>query len=153
VYIAPTPTWSDSNAYQQTIYQVSSGSYYTAPNHTLTVTIPNCYYQIDFVCGQAIGQLEPNQNHNAYGPDSAEILYHAQQRLTTSDNSGTTAPNPMPTGNPATPPNPVTVPTSASTLTDTATLSGGYRPGGTITFYLFAPGVTPNGSYSNNVYS
>ena len=38
-------------------------------------------------------------------------------------------------------------------LTDTATLSGGYNPGGTITFYLFAPGVTPNGTDSNNVYS
>ena len=153
VYTAPSPSFSDSNAYQQTIYQVSSGSYSTATNHTLSVTIPNTYYQIDFVCGQAIGQLEPNQNHDAYGPDSAEILYHAQGRDISDDNGGCTAPNPMPTGHPATPPNPVTVPTTASTLTDTATLSGGYRPGGTITFYLFAPGVTPNGSYSNNVYS
>ena len=38
-------------------------------------------------------------------------------------------------------------------LTDSATLSGGNNPGGTITFYLFAPGVTPNGTDSNNVYS
>ena len=60
----------------------------------------------------------------------------------------------MPTPTPATPP------TSRdgrhatrSTLTDSATLSGGYNPTGTITFYLFAPGVTPNGSDSNNVYS
>ena len=153
VYTAPSPSFSDSNAYRQTIFQVSSGSYSTAPNHTLSVTIPNCYYQIDFVCGQAIGQLEPNQNNNAYGPDSAEILYTPQGRLISADNGGCTAPNPMPTGHPATPPSPVTVPTSTSTLTDTATLSGGYRPGGAITFYLFVPGVTPNGTYSNNVYS
>ena len=38
-------------------------------------------------------------------------------------------------------------------LTDSAILWGGNNPGGTITFYLFAPGVTPNGTDSNNVYS
>lgn len=42
---------------------------------------------------------------------------------------------------------------SGSTLIDSATLSGGVNPTGTITFYLFAPGVTPNGNYSNNVYT
>src|SRR5262249_54328423 len=42
---------------------------------------------------------------------------------------------------------------SGAKLTDSATLSGGFNPGGTITFYLFAPGVTPNTSNSNNVYS
>jgi hypothetical protein len=38
-------------------------------------------------------------------------------------------------------------------LNDSATLSGGVNPTGTITFYLFAPGVTPNATDSNNVYS
>jgi hypothetical protein len=38
-------------------------------------------------------------------------------------------------------------------LTDTAVLSGGFDPGGTLTFYLFAPGVTPNATNGNNVYS
>ena len=42
---------------------------------------------------------------------------------------------------------------TAPTLTDSATLSGGVNPTGTITFYLFAPGVTPNATDSNNVYS
>jgi hypothetical protein len=42
---------------------------------------------------------------------------------------------------------------SGQALTDSATLSGGSSPGGTITFYLFAPGVTPNATNSNNVYS
>ena len=60
----------------------------------------------------------------------------------------------MPTGHPATPPTPRRrSPRRPSTLTDSATLSGGYNPTGTITFYLFAPGVTPNGNDSNNVYS
>ena len=42
---------------------------------------------------------------------------------------------------------------SGGKLNDSATLSGGFNPTGTITFYLFAPGVTPNSSESNNVYS
>ncbi len=150
-YIAPGSSFSDSTAYEQVIYQQATGTF--APGtHSLTVQIPNSYYQIDFVCGSAINQLEPNQNNDAYGPDSANILYHAEDRFISSDNGGTTAPNPMPT------PSPlrrrrrshVELP---MTLTDSATLSGGYNPGGTITFYLFAPGVTPNGTDSNNVYS
>ena len=74
------------------------------------------YYQIDFVCGTGDRPARAEPEQRRYGPDSAEILYHAQSRLITSDNGGCTAPNPMPTGHPATPPNPVTVPTSASTL-------------------------------------
>ena len=59
----------------------------------------------------------------------------------------------MPTPSPSpTTPAPTTT-TTTTTLTDSATLSGGYNPTGTITFYLFAPGVTPNGTDSNNVYS
>ncbi|MDB5357471.1 MAG: hypothetical protein JWN24_3924 [Phycisphaerales bacterium] len=42
---------------------------------------------------------------------------------------------------------------SGAKLTDTATLSGGFYETGSVTFYLFAPGVTPNATYSNNVYS
>jgi hypothetical protein len=38
-------------------------------------------------------------------------------------------------------------------LFDTATLSGGNSPTGSITFYLFAPGVTPSADDSNNVFS
>jgi hypothetical protein len=38
-------------------------------------------------------------------------------------------------------------------LTDSALLSNGASPGGTITFYLFAPGVIPNFDNSNNIYS
>ncbi len=42
---------------------------------------------------------------------------------------------------------------SGTYLTDSAELSGSYNGTGSITFYLFAPGVTPNGTNSNNVYS
>ncbi len=70
-YVAPISSFSDSNAYQQEIYQSDTGTF-SAGTHSLKVTIPNTYYQIDFVCGQAINQLEPCQNGDAYGPDSAE---------------------------------------------------------------------------------
>ena len=135
-YYAPSSTFSDSNAYQQKIYQVATGTW-SWGTHTLTVQIPNMYYQIDFICGPAISQLEPNQNNGAYGPDSAEILYHAEGRFISSDGGGTTAPSASLLNSTA----PVTVtPTttvSATTpLTDSATLSGGSSPGGTITFYL-----------------
>ncbi|MGO9463376.1 MAG: carboxypeptidase regulatory-like domain-containing protein, partial [Isosphaeraceae bacterium] len=42
---------------------------------------------------------------------------------------------------------------SGATLNDSATLAGGNNPGNSITFYLFAPGVTPLPDDSNNVYS
>ncbi len=66
----------------------------------------------------------------------------------------------------STTPNPTTV-NLGGTLQDTASLAGGYRPTGTITFRLYAPGVNPavgpvayteivsgvngNGSYNTNV--
>ena len=90
-YIAPGSSFSDSTAYEQVIYQQATGTF--APGtHSLTVQIPNCDYQIDFVCGPAIAQLEPSQNNDAYGPDTANILYHAEDRFISSDNGGTTAP-------------------------------------------------------------
>jgi uncharacterized repeat protein (TIGR01451 family) len=149
-YYAQSPSWSDSNANQQLIYQQQTGIF--APgNHSLTVKIPNTDYQIDFICGLAIDQLEPNQNGNAYGPDSGEILYHAEQRYIDSDSGGTTPG----TSNTKVPtiPAPTTTVTTTQLLTDSAALSSGYNPGGTITFYLFAPNVTPLADYSNNVYS
>ncbi len=92
-YVAPSSSFSDSNAYQQEIYQSKTRGLSAPGTHSLTVTIPNSYYQIDFVCGQAISQLEPSQNNDAYGPDSANILYHAEDRYIGSDNGGTTAPS------------------------------------------------------------
>jgi hypothetical protein len=44
-------------------------------------------------------------------------------------------------------------PSSSNTLNDSATLSNANNAKGNITFYLFAPGVTPASDYSNNVYT
>ncbi len=159
-YVAPGSSFSDSTAYQQVIYQQATGTF--APGtHSLTVQIPNSYYQIDFVCGQAINQLEPNQNGNAYGPDSANILYHAEGRYLDSDNGGTKAANPMPAPHPEFAAGPLDDPHSDDRqLTDTATLSGGINPTGTITFTLYNPShvavytdtvtVSGNGTYDTS---
>jgi hypothetical protein len=42
---------------------------------------------------------------------------------------------------------------SGAKLTDSAALQGAFTPLGNLTFFLFAPGVTPNGTDSNNVYA
>ena len=103
VYSAPGASFSDSTAYQQLIYQNASQTFATAGTYSLTVHIPNNYYQIDFVCGSAISQLEPNQNNDAYGPDAAEILYHAEGRFIDSDGGGTTVPTTLNTQSPTVP--------------------------------------------------
>jgi hypothetical protein len=158
-YSAPSATYSDANAYQQVIYQQATGTFAPGGTYSLTVKIPNNYYQIDLVCGQAINELEPNQNNDAYGPDAANILYHAEGRFLDSDNSGTTSVT-LPT--PTNPNVPVqTVSTSGAALSDSAILSGGMNPTGTITFSLYSPGnavvytdvvtITGNGTYTTAV--
>jgi hypothetical protein len=85
-YIAPGSTFNASTAYEQQIYDAASGTF-SPGTHTLTVSIPNCDYQIDFICGLPICTLGP-QN---YGPDSADIFYSAQDRLISADNGGANA--------------------------------------------------------------
>jgi sarcosine oxidase gamma subunit len=77
-YNAPDPVFNASDASEQTIYQVATGTF-TGGTHTLTVTIPSNYYQIDFVCGAAINEL---------GPAGSNIFYSAQNRLISADNAG-----------------------------------------------------------------
>ena len=83
-YIAPAPYWTVANADLQQIYDVSTGTF-SAGTHCLTVELPNCYYQIDFVCGTAISQLNPP----TAGPDYINIDYNTQDRLLGHDNGGT----------------------------------------------------------------
>jgi uncharacterized repeat protein (TIGR01451 family) len=47
---------------------------------------------------------------------------------------------------------PTTGTAGVSALNDTAILAGGFNPGNSITFYLFAPGVTPNATLTNNIF-
>jgi uncharacterized repeat protein (TIGR01451 family) len=89
-YIAPSSSWNQSIAYEQQIFDEAGGTF--APGtYSLTVLIPNCYYQVDFVCGPVINVLVPlTYNGCAYGPDNSNVMYHAEDRFISSDNSGTT---------------------------------------------------------------
>jgi Matrixin/Prealbumin-like fold domain len=83
-YTAPGSSFDSTTAYQQQIFDLATGTFGPG-TYTLTVLIPNCYYQIDFVCGAAIDQLGPP----CAGPDSANIFYTPQGRLFSADNGGT----------------------------------------------------------------
>ena len=80
-YTAPGPTFVASQAAQQQIFDIDTGVFGPG-SYTLTVTIPHCYYQVDFVCGNAIDH---------FGPANSNIFYSAQNRLFSADNDGTHA--------------------------------------------------------------
>ncbi len=77
-YTAPGATFDANTASQQKIYDLDTDEF--GPGyHTLTVRVPNCYYQVDFVCGFAIDKL---------GPANSNIFYTPQKRLVSADNGG-----------------------------------------------------------------
>jgi hypothetical protein len=81
-YTAPGSTFDADFAHQQMVYDSDSGV--IGPGvHTLTVTVPDSYFQIDFVCGEIIDHL---------GPAGSNIFYTPQGRLIGADNGGTQAP-------------------------------------------------------------
>jgi SdrD B-like domain len=81
-YTAPGPAFDATTASQQAIYQQMTVYANHGGTYSITVGIPNCYYQVDFVCGFAIDHL---------GPANSNIFYSAQQRLVSADNGGTCA--------------------------------------------------------------
>ncbi|MEA2734759.1 MAG: serine-aspartate repeat-containing protein [Humisphaera sp.] len=78
-YKADAPFSSAGNLKYQVISDLDTGVF-TAGQHTLTVVIPECYFQLDFVGGKAI---------NPFGPAGSNILYGAQGRLISFVNGGT----------------------------------------------------------------
>ena len=78
-YKAPAPTWTSANMQLQAIFDVQSATF-SAGRHSLTVKVPNCYFQVDFVGGLAIDR---------FGPAGSNILYSAQGRLISYHNGGT----------------------------------------------------------------
>ncbi|MCY2967946.1 MAG: SpaA isopeptide-forming pilin-related protein [Planctomycetota bacterium] len=78
-YTAPGATFNASNASQQKIFDVASISNAAVGHYSLTVLIPNSFFQVDFVCGKAI---------DTFGPAGSNIFYSAQNRLFSADNDG-----------------------------------------------------------------
>lgn len=75
-YMAPSAAWSIGNADQQVLYDSGTGTF-ASGQHNLSVDVPECFYQTDFVRGAVIEQLSP--------PDQ---LYGAQGRLLDHANGG-----------------------------------------------------------------
>jgi hypothetical protein len=80
-YTAPQPYFDANTASQQKIYDIATGLF-SRGYHSMTIHVPNCYYQVDFVCGYAIDKL---------GPAGSNIFYTPQGRLESADNGGTHA--------------------------------------------------------------
>lgn len=80
-YTAPESTFVAADASKQVVFDSQSGTF-TGGTHSLTITIPLCYYQIDFVCGPVIDH---------FGPAGSNVFYTPQGRKIDSNNGGTDA--------------------------------------------------------------
>ena len=78
-YKASAPYSDAQNLQDQEVFELKSGTF-AAGKHSLTVKVPDCFFQVDFVGGLAIDQ---------FGPAGSNILYGAQKRLISYDNGGT----------------------------------------------------------------
>jgi hypothetical protein len=139
-YTAPSATFTFASADQQVLFasQTASG----AGAHTLSVNLPDCFFQVDLVFGSAIAHLGPADSNN---------FYSAQGRLIQGINGGTTActetVTPPATETPpvvvVTPPVVVVTPPVVVVTVPTVTVTPPPSPTpGPITW---APGFGPNG--------
>ncbi len=130
-YKAPSASFSASTASQQVIFD-SKTMTLGAGAHTLSVSVPNCFFQVDFVFGAPIATL---------GPAGSSNFYSAQGRLISGMNGGTAScatTTPPTTGNGGgTGTTGTVIPTTTTTTTTTNVI-----PAGPITW---APGFGPNG--------
>lgn len=95
-YKAPSASFDEQTAAQQVLFD-SKTQTYSAGTYSLSVAMPGCYYQVDFVYGTPI---------TTFGPAGSNNFYGKQGRLIEALNGGTTSCTPPP---PVTPP-PVTPP-------------------------------------------
>jgi hypothetical protein len=66
---------------KQTVYDSATGTF-SAGRHSMTIDVPCCYFQVDFVGGPVIDK---------FGPNGSNIFYTAQGRLIAAATGGTTA--------------------------------------------------------------
>jgi len=65
-YKAPRPVFDANSPISQTLYASDTGAF--APGtHALTVSVPGCDYQVDFVTGGVLAQIGPAGGDNFYG--------------------------------------------------------------------------------------
>lgn len=80
-YTAPDSYFNANDADQQKLFDVATGTYTKAGTYSLTIVVPCCDYQVDFICGLPIDVLGTNSN----------VFYTPQNRLHDSDNGGSTS--------------------------------------------------------------
>ena len=78
-YTAPDSSFVASKASQQVIFDKATGTF-GAGWHCLTITVPMCFFQIDFICGPAIDH---------FGPAGSNVFYRAEKRLFDAGQGGT----------------------------------------------------------------
>ncbi|MFN0055923.1 MAG: SdrD B-like domain-containing protein, partial [Planctomycetales bacterium] len=78
-YTAPAASFDANTASQQVIFDTDTITNATVGTKSLKVLVPNCYFQIDFVCGLPI---------DTFGPAGSNIFYTPQGRLLSADNDG-----------------------------------------------------------------
>jgi hypothetical protein len=66
-YSAPSASFSESTASLQTIFDQDSKTFSGSGTCCLSVTVPSCYFQVDFIKGCVISQLGPEGSNNFYG--------------------------------------------------------------------------------------
>ena len=85
-YTAPDNYFNANDASEQAIYNYETNTFTAGSKNTtysMTIKLPKCDYQVDFVCGSVI---------NTLGPAGSDIFYTQQDRLFSADNGGTQSP-------------------------------------------------------------
>jgi hypothetical protein len=83
-YMAQAPGGASKAARQCMVYDYQTGTY-SPGTYTMTVHVPPCYFQLDFVCGFVIDR---------FGPPGSHVGYGAQGRLLGAFSGGTHKPSP-----------------------------------------------------------
>jgi protocatechuate 3,4-dioxygenase beta subunit len=78
VYTTAGPTFDPATAAQDAVVQDATGTFGPGA-HSLTIQVPNDFYEVDLVVGAAIDQ---------FGPAGSNIFYTPQGRLLSADNGG-----------------------------------------------------------------
>ncbi len=81
-YLVPSDHWVPEEAYEQRIYDSDIAYDLDPGTYTLSVEVPEAYFQVDFVCGLPIDH---------FGPAGSNITYSSQGRLYSADNGGNRA--------------------------------------------------------------
>jgi hypothetical protein len=87
-YTMPNAVYSAADASEQVLVDATSGTFQPGLS-TISVKVPNCYFQIDFVYGAPITQLGPAGTDNFYGSHGNLIV--SESGGTTSCSAATTS--------------------------------------------------------------